>query len=431
MRKGFQKLAAEMLVEATEPNKDLYAVPHKGPTIITVDFSGDKTTKFIVPPEKSVEIIKAIDDVGDSQEEKFQAIDPSLVAKSIRIKHWLEASFQGSPTQLSQSQAIFDNEFLKDPSCVELFGSLPNPSSKKEYTSAHPLILKLAEFIPSTLGKIQDTTGPGEFAIGYLMGVPPARAAGYDFIGESGVEYTVKHQMSTSNLDTFTYKFNSKWKSDLLSNYENSAVDSISDDKARKRIKNSLQRAKKLLSLDEQTPITYSYVVAAALGLTRPIGKKGFVSENGRTRWALVCSLGKNSFSFRAFSISERLMRLHRQELASSRSGNPVVKSGQISMNGSEVNIKLNESLKIFTLISELSRRDQQDVEAIARRIAQEVLEDELGDDFDKAVRREMLASLKDKEVESGVADVSRDFMRKFYRSLGTASSSPLDKVKV
>ena len=91
----------------------------------------------------------------------------------------------------------------------------------------------------------------------------------------------------------------------------------------------------------------------------------------------------------------------------------------------------LESKSKSSRLISELSRRDQQDVEAIARRIAQEVLEDELGDDFDKAVRREMLASLKDKEVEAGVADVSRDFMRKFYRSLGTASSSSLDKVKV
>ena len=107
---------------------------------------------------------------------------------------------------------------------------------------------------------------------------------------------------------------------------------------------------------------------------------------------------------------------------------NIVVHSEEIKINLQQESVSAINKLRF---ISELSRRDQQDVEAIARRIAQEVLEDELGDDFDKAVRREMISSFKDKDVESGVADISRDFMRKFYRSLGTASSSPLDKVKV
>jgi len=412
MRKGFQKLAAELLVEATQPVQDS--------TIITVDDGGNET-KFIVPPEKSKEIIQAIDDVGDSQAEKFQAIDPSLIAKSIRINNWLEASFQGSETQLSQSQEIFDNEFLKDPSCVQLFGVYENLelASGKEYTfnkNDHPLILKLADFVPPAPGgRIKETTGPGEFAIGYLFGTPPSRAAGYDFqIGKR--QYTVKHQASDAKANIFTYHFNAKEKVDLASNY----LETI------KRLEKEGPN-----QLDPPKKPSKAQVAASILGLKNPTKNLGFVSENGETRWALVCNTSDDVFRFKAFSISARLEDLYRQEIASSK-GRGDYLSNKVKVTSTTVSIKLSESKsKSSRLISELSRRDQQDVEAIARRIAQEVLEDELGDDFDKAVRREMLVSLKDKEVESGVADVSRDFMRKFYRSLGTASSSPLDKVKV
>ena len=418
MRKGFQKLAAEMLVEATQPNED--------PTIITVDFSGNET-KFIVPPERSAEIIQAIDDVGDSQAEKFKAIDPSLIAKSIRINNWLEASFQGSKTktQLSQSQEIFDNEFLKDPSCVQLFGVYENLelASGKEYTfnkNDHPLILKLADFVPPAPGgRIKETTGPGEFAIGYLFGTPPSRAAGYDFqIGKR--QYTVKHQASDAKANIFTYHFSAKEKVDLASNY----LETI-----------KLLEKEGPNQLDPPKKPSKAQVAASILGLKNPTKNLGFVSENGETRWALVCNTSDDVFRFKAFSISARLEDLYRQEIASSK-GRGDYLSNKVTVTSTTVSINLSEKLsesksKSSRLISELSRRDQQDVEAIARRVAQEVLEDELGDDFDKAVRREMISSFKDKDVESGIADVSRDFMRKFYRSLGTASSSPLDKVKV
>jgi hypothetical protein len=407
--------------------------------IVTVD-DGSEETKFIIPQDRVKSVVQTIDDAGESQEETFRNIDTAFASKTILINNWLSTSFKDSE-QLKQAQRIFDDEFLRDPSCVNLFGSIPRPRSGYEYSfdSKDPLILKLAQFVPPPPGgRIKETTGPGEFAIGYLLGLVPAREVGYDFRSEDGADYTVKHQSSAGDLGIFTYKFRSAWKSDLAANYEKDPNKIEGSEQEVTRIKNALTKAKANLQLtkksDANKPLTYSQAAAALLDLTRPVARKGFVSADGRTRWALVCNLGKaekvpSTFTFKAFSISARLLELHNQELQIAR-GNIISRSNKIRMSKSEVSIMLSESKKNHALISELSRRDQEQVTAIARRIAQEVLEDELGDDFDKAVRREMVASFKDGEVEDGIADISKEYMRKFYRSLGVGTS-PLDKVKI
>ena len=238
-----------------------------------------------------------------------------------------------------------------------------------------------------------------------MFGTTPTRSANFDLV-VGNREYTVKNR--ESGLNTFQYKFGSSETKRKIAAGGGGATES--------------QKAAELLGL-----IPRSIKARDSSATNSPaVRDQRFVSSEGRTRWALVCNATESSFEFQAFSISNRLAILHDKERKKQDIGN------QIVIRPSYIKINLEESLvSNAKLINELSRRDQQDVEAIARRIAQEVLEDELGDDFDKAVRREMLVSLKDKEVESGVADISRDFMRKFYRSLGTASSSPLDKVKV
>lgn len=428
MRKEFQKLAAELLVEATTPQEP----PEEPPAIITVD-RGNAEERFYVSAENVDATVQAIDAAGDSTKERISALDQASSGVITKISDWLNECFGGSPAQLAQAKSIFETEFLKDPTCIQLFGkyaNLSNPSPRKSYEEKHRLILKLAQFVPPPRGgRLGETTGPGEFAIGYLFAKAPARAPSYDFqIG--GVQYTVKHQASDKKLGTFVYKFSSASKVALATHYAEKIKDM--DPKTTQPVFNTALTNLGYDPSKSNAPekLSKSQVAALILDLKRPNRSTAFVAESGETRWALVCNLSPEVFTFRAFSISARLDQLHREEIAASKGREPIY-TDKINITNTTISIKLESKSKSSRLISELSRRDQQDVEAIARRVAQEVLEDELGDDFDKAVRREMISSFKDKDVESGVADISRDFMRKFYRSLGTASSSPLDKVKV
>ena len=423
MRKGFQKLAAQMLVEkvtkdvarTSSPNSDQgmsYVSVEKRVPISNPDGSTEvkKDVKTYEVPSSAIDSLEqAIDAVGDSPEEKVEKSPAASSSGSpLRVDLWIEQLDLESSAK-EQIRKIFDKNLLADPNCANLYGSLANSllasASKKTYEGKrNQMILDLAMFVP-TAKSIQETTGKGEYALAFLFGTTPTRSANFDLV-VGNREYTVKNR--ESGLNTFQYKFGSSETKRKIAAGGGGATES--------------QKAAELLGL-----IPRSIKARDSSATNSPaVRDQRFVSSEGRTRWALVCNATESSFEFQAFSISNRLAILHDKERKKQNIGN------QIVIRPSYIKINLEESLvSNAKLINELSRRDQQDVEAIARRIAQEVLEDELGDDFDKAVRREMLVSLKDKEVESGVADVSRDFMRKFYRSLGTGSSSPLDKVKV
>ena len=437
MRKGFQKLAAEILVE-----KSIFS-EQSSSAIITVD-DGSTERRYAVDSTILPTIEQEIDKVGDSPEEVVGKDLDTRSSKAIVIDRWIQECFPEADNRKKVSQdqqerlrektqsnrerlrAIFEKNMLKDPSCIQRFGEFSNRDlvSGNEYSFVDHLIVELAKFQP--VSSVAYTTGPGEFAIAFLFGLTPSRATGFDLStsilpGAARRQYTIKHS-DEGNLNKFIYHFTGSKRSLKTINDVLVRISSLGKndkklelDKISKKDKARIKKAKADIGLqdtDSLSPLTNKQLAAAILNVK--IGN--YSSDEGQSRWSLICSVGTKSFLFKAFSISNHLR-------------NDRTLDSKIDIGTSSITIL--ESKISSILISELSRRDRQDVESIARQIAQEVLEDELGDAFDKAVRREMLASLKDKDVESGIADVSRDFMRKFYRSLGTASSSPLDKVKV
>lgn len=415
MRKGFQKLAAEMLVEIC------FLKEQNG--LVTVD-DGSSERRYSVDAQSLKDLEIEIDKVGDSPTE-IVSKDPSMRAgKALIIDKWIEACTGKDTESRKQLTKIFEENLLRDPNCIQKFGSYADRAltSGADYTFSDKLIVDLAQFRSSV--DVASTTGLGEYAVAFLFGLTPAMSAGFDLStsilpGARPRQYTIKHS-AKNKLDTFIYHFSGSKRvlkkiNDQLSNLNaEQAQNPISKDDLE-----VIKAAKAKIGLrsdpdNPYVPLTKKQLAAAILGLRVPDFKDADdSSRNAPTRWSLVCSVPESkSFKFKAFSISNHLRD-----------------SDESKIDILQTQIVISESKK--SIISELSRRDRQEVETIARQVAQEVLEDELGDDFDKAVRREMLSSFKDKDVESGVADISRDFMRKFYRSLGTASSSPLDKVKV
>ena len=397
MRKGFQKLAAELLVEEVSAD-----------TIISIS-KDSQISRYKVKKKEDVEpLIKAIDDVSDTPDEIGES-DPKTQEFLIKVRDWLknEKLGLGEPEKVNLTK-IIERNFLSDPSCLaKYFGSVQSfEETGSPVIIEHKLIADLAKFVPFSKRK-SETTGEGEFALAFLAAKFPARASGYDLV-VGNRQYTIKN--NEQGVETFIYKFKNATKKKIA---------------ASKKIKRVSVKAAAILGL-----IDPSFIPAA--------DEPSELAEDQlwpNERWAIVCKTENNQFTYRAFNLTSRLKAQYEKEVSASKAKKKIPTSKNIIVRSEEIKINLQQesvsAINKLSFISELSRRDQQDVEAIARRVAQEVLEDELGDDFDKAVRREMISSFKDKEVESGVADISRDFMRKFYRSLGTASSSPLDKVKV
>jgi hypothetical protein len=410
-RRELRKLAAEMLVERSKkqlnvalPEDTAAPDPENPISYVSVEKiapdprEDGKAKKFIkryeVPSSEIEALEQMIDDVGTSPEEKVASTPEASTSSSpLRVDYWIE-NLRLQPEASEAIRKIFDENLLKDPSCANLYGSLSNqplsPGRTKVYDKkSEQLIRDLAMFVPYSK-TIAETTGKGEYALAFLFDVVPERRPGFDIVvGDR--EYTVKNR--EAGLDTFQYSFGSSGR-------------------------------KRTIASSQTT--TKAEKAANLLGLQMRKGNQRFVSEDGRTRWALVCNATKEVFSFQAFSISNRLANLYSKEIKALDVGS------QVDIGTSSIRINLKESKSLAeNLVSELSRRDQEQVTAIARRIAQEVLEDELGDDFDKAVRREMAAGFKDPDVESAAADVTKAYLRKLYRSLGVSSSSPLDKVKI
>ena len=92
MRKGFQKLAAELLVEATTSQEP--------PAIITVD-RGNVEDRFYVSAEKVDSTVQVIDAAGDSTQERINALDQASNDVITKISNWLDECFKDSPAQLA------------------------------------------------------------------------------------------------------------------------------------------------------------------------------------------------------------------------------------------------------------------------------------------------------------------------------------------
>lgn len=374
MRKGFEKLAAEMLVEATIKIQSGNSISH-----FTV--SDDLATRL--SSQLSVAKTNTSEKVAPEIKEWIAGLDPSV--------------------QKQVTEVIFDNVAAAN----VLFMS--EAGIQQEYTQTNKFLVELSGVTTGGKGSVSNTIGSGELAICFLLGEKPAQQELFDLKLGSAV-YSIKS--TEGDINTYTYK----------------------------RLEKKLDTVAKNVNLNNRSHLAEVY---ARLSPSDPKDQQfkqkvtdaifEIVFKNTSNLHAIVCKTQVETFSYVSFPITTSLEMVPKQtEVQIKNSILPKqvpARAKRAPPTGADASENL--ALRSKNLISELSRRDQQEVETIARQVAQEVLEDELGDDFDKAVRREMLVSLKDKEVESGVADVSRDFMRKFYRSLGTASSSPLDKVKV
>jgi hypothetical protein len=360
-------------------------------TVMVKDSGGAIKNQFAVPnPQDLAQIEQLIDDNGGipfgSAEEKAAIAKVSPENNLAGLRRWINrAEFSSIKQDLVDilTRAIHEetNEVFR------LFSSISDLSSfagagESKYEQKFMLRLSTLKISPKQRSL---STGEGEIAIAFLCGTVPAQTQDYDFV-KGKIEYSVKSNLQNISVYRQTIKSNLRSNQDFLSS----------------------STAKKALK---------------ALGLTSKATAER--TKKGRKRYAVVCQATPEAFKFKVFSISDIVFAELGNESRGVSSTTP-----RITIDPSHSNIYINESKIASKIISELSRRDQEQVTAIARRIAQEVLEDELGDDFDKAVRREMVASFKDGEVEDGIADISKEYMRKFYRSLGVGTS-PLDKVKI
>jgi len=433
MRKGFQKLAAELLVEATQQDDTIANTESPG-AVVTVDTDSEER-RYYVKPEDVASLEQTIDLVGLSTAEiasgKEEPAPPNLGA----VQAWIEACTKGEDESYNRLKKIFETNLLRDRSRINDFGKYQDAklTSGKTYGSGNPLVLDLARFVP-TVSAISRTTGPGEFAVAFLFGLVPARETGFDLVtAPSGSrQYTIKHasEAPEEGLRKFVYKFQGRKRNLKRINDALDSNESITKNDAklmystREKFRFNLTKDEKAAQ-ESRRALTKRELAYVLLDLM-PRNRRGGGTP-APTRWALICnnpppkSQDSAQFTFKAFSLSSRIEAVE-TTIESGTESKIVIDKTQIT---------IFESASAGALINELSRRDQEQVTAIARRIAQEVLEDELGDDFDKAVRREMAAGFKDPDVESAAADVTKDYLRKFYRSLGVSSSSPLDKVKI
>jgi hypothetical protein len=363
-------------------------------TVMVRDSGGAIKNQFAVPnPQDLAQIEKLIDDNGGipfgSAEEEAIVSKASPENNLAGVRRWINRSeFSDIKQDLVN---ILTQAIHEEPNEVfGLFSSIADLSSlvAKRDNQYGQKFLKRLSIIKMSPRQRSMSTGEGEIAIAFLCGTVPAQKPDYDIV-QNGKEYSVKSNSTNISL----------YRQDIKSN--------LKSDEEFKR----LSPAKKAVKV---------------LGLTSKGTAKR--TRKARMRYAIVCRTTSEFFEFRVFSLSNRV----NAELDAESRGviNTTPRESQIWTDPSLSNLYIRESKIASKIISELSRRDQEQVTAIARRIAQEVLEDELGDDFDKAVRREMVASFKDGEVEDGIADISKEYMRKFYRSLGVGTS-PLDKVKI
>lgn len=362
MRKGFQKLAAEMLVEAT----------------IKIQ-SGDNISHFTVS-----------DDMAISVSSQLSVAKTNTSGRVDReINEWIAGL--GTSLRGPVQEVIFDNVAAAN------FSFMSQSAIAESYTQTNKFLAELSRVTSGGRGPVSQTIGSGELAICFLLGKHPAKATLYD-LDTNGKLYSIKS--TESDINTYTYK----------------------------RLEKKLDEVAKKLELGNRQQLAEKYGSMNAdqkQAVTDAIFDIVFLKS--QNLHAIVCNTEGDKFSYESFPITARSEMVPKQTEVQIIKGRMLPASAQTEVADSSERLALRSK----NIISELSRRDRQEVETIARQVAQEVLEDELGDDFDKAVRREMIVNLKDKEVESGVADISREFMRKFYRSLGPASSSPLDKVKV
>jgi len=356
-------------------------------TVLVKDSSGNIKNQFAVPnPQDLGQIEKFIDDNGgipfggSEEDEHVRRVAPDSNLRALR--RW--TNLKQFSTIREQIVEILTRAIHEEP--IELFktfASISDLSKLSAMDNRYPQeFMKGLANIKMSPKQRSKSTGEGEIAIAFLCGKAPAQQADYDLL-QGGIEYSIKSNME----DIRVYR--QDIPSDLKSDSEFRSL-------------SPAMQAVKVLGLN-----------------TRGNTER---TRRASKRYAVVCRSTDTAFEFKVFSLSDRV----NAQLAFG--GDVPGTNRQIWTNKQDLLIRESKNDQAF--ISELSRRDKQDVEAIARRVAQEVLEDELGDDFDKAVRREMVASFKDGEVEDGIADISKEYMRKFYRSLGVGTS-PLDKVKI
>ena len=420
MRKGFQKLASDMLVEA----------------LVTIEIPNQKgdleVTKLTMNNSSAKNAKQFLVSAGATDPEK------NLMESYPKTYAWLSSIDQIAqiPNSVKSSirSALINAAEVTPRDLEDLCGSQPDLANPTKKSYIEKVIINLAEIQTPGAGK---ATGPGEFAISFLCGKAPAQAAIYD-IDDGKNYYSVKHS-DAGNLEKLEWKGAAKRAIQAENAKEELRNAILAVSKRNGMAPNSALRYGALLNYAREKKIlveAWSEFILVNVFHLDPNNDYKLTAEKGaKDLYALICKLKKSTFDLNSFLIkppdsnagSEGVTAWGTNDVFVS----PTLKPARNFTLPPALQESANRTSIASNLISELSRRDRQEVETIARQVAREVLEDELGDDFDKAVRREMIANLKDKEVESGVADVSRDFMRKFYRSLGTASSSPLDKVKV